>query len=190
MKILFLYPPGGLINREDRCQVPTGRVPIAPALPPMDLLYMAAAAETAGAECRIMDCPAGNLGRNALMNVLRDFRPDQLVISTTTPSLIEDLDVCGEAKRTLPGLTVIAKGAHFLVFDQEVLRERPEVDILLRGEPEPLIRKIAAGEPLEHVPGITWRSNGTVIRNQDAGAQDDLDAVAFPARHLIDNGRY
>lgn len=43
------------MNREDRCQVPSKDVTIAPPLPPTDLLYMAEVAEEAGLECRIID---------------------------------------------------------------------------------------------------------------------------------------
>ncbi|MDH4161407.1 MAG: B12-binding domain-containing radical SAM protein [Nitrospirota bacterium] len=190
MKVLFAYPPTGLINREDRCQVPTGKVPIAPTLPPTDLLYMAASAEAAGAECQVLDCPASRLDMAAFTAILREYKPDLLVLSTTTPTLLADLTVCREAKKALPGLTIIAKGAHFLVFDREVLRAHPEVDILLRSEPEPLIKRIVSGESLETVHGITWRRGEEVLRNDDAPFQSDLDALAFPARHLIDNRRY
>lgn len=151
---------------------------------------MAAAAETVGAECRIIDCPANSLDMNSFIYDLLEYRPDLLVISSTTPTLLADLNTCRQAKKALSGLTVIAKGAHFLIFDREVLREHPEVDILLRSEPEPLIRKIVSGEPLESIAGITWRIKQDIIRNPDAGFQDDLDTLAFPARHLINNRIY
>lgn len=190
MKVLFIYPPTSLINREDRCQVPTGKVPIAPAIPPTDLMYMASSAEAGGADCKIIDYPATGRDINAFLNDLKEYRPDLLVISTTTPTLLPDLEVCKAAKQTLEGLTIIAKGAHFLVFDQEVLLDHPEVDILLRGEPEPIVRRICSGESLANIPGITWRKDREVIHNPDAEFELNLDAFPVPARHLIDNRLY
>ena len=42
-RILLIYPPAPVINREDRCQQPTKELLVIPPLPPTDLMYMAAA---------------------------------------------------------------------------------------------------------------------------------------------------
>jgi len=45
-KILLIYPPSPVMNREDRCQQPVKELLVIPPLPPMDLMYLAAVAES------------------------------------------------------------------------------------------------------------------------------------------------
>lgn len=54
-KILLIYPPAPVMNREDRCQQPVKELLVIPPLPPSDLMYMAAVAEEVGLEARIED---------------------------------------------------------------------------------------------------------------------------------------
>lgn len=58
-KILLIYPPSPVLNREDRCQQPTKELLVIPPLPPSDLMYMAAVAEKAGLEAKIEDYSQG-----------------------------------------------------------------------------------------------------------------------------------
>ena len=53
-RILLIYPPSPVLNREDRCQQPTKDLIVIPPLPPTDLMYLAAVAEKAGlcGKCR------------------------------------------------------------------------------------------------------------------------------------------
>lgn len=44
-KILLIYPPAPVMNREDRCQQPVDDLLVIPPLPPTDLMYLAAVAE-------------------------------------------------------------------------------------------------------------------------------------------------
>ena len=44
-KILLIYPPSPVMNREDRCQQPTKELLVIPPLPPSDLMYLAAVSE-------------------------------------------------------------------------------------------------------------------------------------------------
>lgn len=178
------------MNREDRCQVPTKDVAIAPPLPPTDLMYMAAIAEKAGSECRIRDYTLGNKTDADLLADLKDFSPDLLVLSTTTPTVKSDLAFSTGAKAVLPNLVVMAKGAHFLKFDVRALEEFPALDMVARGEAEWVLNDILAGKDLSKVTGLTWRKGGDTVRNPDRVYTEDLDSLPFPARHLVDNSLY
>jgi radical SAM superfamily enzyme YgiQ (UPF0313 family) len=189
-KVFLIYPPTGLMNREDRCQVPTKDVVIAPPLPPTDLMYMAAAAEEAGSTCRIVDYTLDGLTMERLLGDLEEFRPDFLLISTTTPTINLDLKACSAAKRALPGVRTVAKGAHFLRFNAEVLDEHPDLDFIIRGEPEITLRELVTGRRAEDIPGLTWRGPSRAVNNPPRPFLEDLDSLPFPARHLVDNARY
>jgi radical SAM superfamily enzyme YgiQ (UPF0313 family) len=189
-RVFFIYPPTSLINREDRCQVPTKDVAVAPALPPTDLMYMAAVAEQAGCECRITDYSLDSLSMEHFLNDIRSFRPDYLVMSTTTPTLHDDMRACHEAKRVLPAVRTIAKAAHFLRFNTSVLEQFPDLDMLVRGEPEITVREIVSGRPPEDIAGLTWRGHEGPVNNPERPFIEDLDELPWPARHLIENSRY
>lgn len=178
------------MNREDRCQVPTKSVAIAPPLPPTDLMYMAAVAEEAGLECRIIDYTFDNRPMECFIQDLVEYRPDYLVVSTTTPTFKLDLQACSEAKKLLPSVVTIAKGAHFLRFNTEILDAYPDLDFIIRGEPEETLRDYLTGMPVAEIPGLTWRSSSGVFNNPGRRYSDDLDSLPFPSRHLIDNTRY
>ena len=75
-KILLIYPPSPVMNREDRCQQPTKELLVIPPLPPSDLMYLAAVAEKAGFEAKIADY---SLGGNFEAD-LKEFQPDYLLI--------------------------------------------------------------------------------------------------------------
>jgi len=189
-RVFFVYPPSQLMNREDRCQVPSRSIVVAPPLPPTDLMYMAAGAEAAGCECRIKDYTLDSLPVGEFTKDLLEFRPEYLVVSTTTPSLGSDLMACEAARKTLPGIQTIAKGAHFLKFDRDALEAHPCLDIVVRGESELTVREIVSGAERELIKGITWRGADGIQRNPPRPFIDDLDSLRFPARHLVDNARY
>ncbi|HEY4706486.1 MAG TPA: radical SAM protein [Thermodesulfobacteriota bacterium] len=189
-RILFAYPPSQLMNREDRCQVPSKNIVVAPPLPPTDLMYMAASAEAAGALCMIRDYTLDGLPVEAFIKDLSEFRPDCLVVSTTTPTLDSDLQACKAARETIPGILTVAKGAHFTKFRHEVLENYPHLDAVIRGETELVMRDIAAGIDLSKIEGIAWRSGNKIVDNAPRPFIADLDSLPFPARHLVDNSRY
>jgi radical SAM superfamily enzyme YgiQ (UPF0313 family) len=179
-----------MMNREDRCQVPSKDVAIAPPLPPTDLMYMAAVAEKAGLESRIIDYTIDDLSLEQFIADLKSYRPDFLILSITTPTIKQDLQACTAAKNTLPSVRTIAKGAHFLRFNTQILESVPDLDLIIRGEPEETIQELFNDKPLPEITGLTWRSPAGIINNPDRRYQDDLDSLPFPARHLINNTRY
>lgn len=178
------------MNREDRCQVPSKNIVVAPPLPPTDLMYMAASAEAAGCECRIKDYTLDGLPVEEFIKDLLEFRPEYVVVSTTTPTLSSDLKACETAKKTLPGVQTVAKGAHFIRFNTEVLEAHPCLDIIIRGENELTIRDIVSGMERQKITGITWRGPQGIKNNPARPFIDDLDSLPFPARHLVDNSLY
>lgn len=189
-RVLLVYPPSSPCLREGRCQVPAGNSLMSPALPPTDLLYLAAVGEQAGWQCRVEDYGrrAGTV-ENALAEI-RSYDPRYLVITVTTPTIAADLDFCAALKRDSPGAQIIAKGAHALLFDRNMLEQCPELDMVLRGEPETTFQDIISERDRASIPGLTWRDSGAVRRNPDRPYNERLDTLPFPARHLIDNRRY
>ncbi len=186
----FAVPPTGRFIREDRCQTPIDRLKTVALRPPIDLMYAAGAFEAQELECRLRDYPAEDLAWEDFERDLREFRPDFLVLSITTPSLQDDLHAAVLAKKLDPNIVTIAKGAHFNTLDIQAMEDCPALDIGLRGEYEETCRDIARGRPIEQISGLTWRRGDKVVRNPNRPLPANLDRLPFPARHLARNDLY
>lgn len=185
-RILLIYPPSPVMNREDRCQQPTKELLVIPPLPPTDLMYLAAVSEQAGLEAKIVDYSQG--GDFELD--LREFKPDYLLINVATPTFKSDLSALTVAKEICPDIVTIAKGAAFLTVAFEVMYYQKDLDVILFGEPEVTLRELLEGKPYEKILGIYYRDD---LRVKYTGARpfiENLDELPFPARHLVDNNIY
>jgi radical SAM superfamily enzyme YgiQ (UPF0313 family) len=64
-------------------------------------------------------------------------------------------------------------------------------DIIVRGEPEyTTLETIQNLSNLNGVLGVSYIKDGQIIKNPDRPLIEDLDALPFPARDLVDNYKY
>lgn len=190
MRALLINPPTGLYVREDRCQSAVEDFSVSVNRPPMDLMMMASSLESAGLVCEIKDYPVEKGDWPDFKKDFLRFKPDFLILSITTPTLKDDLASCRIAKEINPRVLTIAKGAHFLAHDQEVLQEFADLDIIIRGENELVVRELVTDSNRSETGGITYRDKGKIKRNPDRPFLENLDQLPLPARHLVKNERY
>lgn len=188
-RALLIYPPTGLYDRFDRCQAPIESETVFMIRPPMDLAYMAAVLERAGAECTIKDYPAENKDWSEFERDLKQLSPDLLIASTVVPTFEEDCRAFKIAKDISPHTITIAKGVISKDNGKSEMARHGEIDIIVRGEPEFTIAEIAQGRDLGQVTGITYRRDG-IKANPDRPELQNLDELPFPARHLLNNDLY
>lgn len=174
------------MNREDRCQQPTKELLVIPPLPPTDLMYLAAIAEQCGCEAKIKDYSLGG----DLIQDLKEFMPDYLVVNIATPTFKSDMEAVAAAKALIPNLITIVKGAPFLTYNTNVSYENPFVDYVIMGEPELTLKEILEGVPNNEILGICYLENMQAVKNEMRPFNEDLDKLPFPARHLVDNSIY
>lgn len=190
MEALLINPPTGLYVREDRCQSSVGDFTVSVSRPPMDLMMMASNLEEMGVECKIKDYPIEGGSWSDFKSDFCGFNPDLLILSITTPTLKHDLISCKIAKEMNPKVLTIAKGAHFLIYDCQVIEEYGDLDIIIRGESEMVIKEIVTNPDRSSINGITYRDNHRIKRNLDRVFLEDLAQLPMPARHLIKNELY
>ncbi len=186
-KILLIYPKSPVMNREDRCQQPTKELLVIPPLPPTDLLYLAAISEKEGLEAYIRDY---SLGGNFEKD-LEEIHPDYLLANIATPTLNSDLKCFDIAKKILPKIITIAKGAIFLTKNSEILLKNKALTYIISGEAEETLSEILKGEKEpKDILGL-WYKDGFVVKFSGVRPFiENLDELPFPARHLIDNTIY
>ena len=185
-RILLIYPPSPVLNREDRCQQPTKDLIVIPPLPPTDLMYLAAVAEKAGLEAKIND-----YSQNGDYEAdLKEFNPDYLVVNIATPTLEHDLDAVKKAKEICPNVITIAKGAAFLTLSERIIKEHNELDFGILGEAENTLKEILEDKLKAEILGLYYKENDEVKFTGNRPFIEDLDSLPFPARHLVDNNIY
>ncbi|MCM8782110.1 MAG: B12-binding domain-containing radical SAM protein [Candidatus Omnitrophica bacterium] len=189
-KALLIDPPTGLYIREDRCQSPAKEIGVATMRPSIELSYLASMLEKNGCECLMRDYSTEGKSWDDFKADIINFEPDMLIINTTTPTIHQDMFACSLAKKIKPQILAVARGAHFLVYDKDILEKYEDLDIILRKENEITVSELACGKRLEEIEGITYRVNGNTIRNKDRAFINDLDNLPFPARHLVNNKLY
>lgn len=185
-RVLLIYPPSPVINREDRCQQPTKELLVIPPLPPTDLMYLAAIAEQCGYEAMIRDYSQGG---NFEVD-LKEFQPDFLVANIATPTFQSDMMAIKLAKDIDPSICTIVKGAPFLTYNTNTIYENPFIDYVIIGEAEFTLKEILEGVPNNEILGSCYRENFQPIKNEKRPFIENLDELPFPARHLVDNSIY
>ena len=185
-RVLLIYPPSPVINREDRCQQPTKELLVIPPLPPTDLMYLASIAESCGFEAIIRDySQGGNFEAD-----LKDIQPNYLVANIATPTFKSDMMAVQHAKEIVPSICTIVKGAPFLTYNTNTIYENPFIDYVIMGEAELTLKDILDGVPDNEILGICYRENFQPVKNDKRPFIDNLDILPFPARHLVDNSIY
>jgi anaerobic magnesium-protoporphyrin IX monomethyl ester cyclase len=84
----------------------------------------------------------------------------------------------------LPDEVPTVVGGYQATLDVEHLFERcPNVDMVVRGEGEEVIKQIVAGVPCGEIRGLSFRRNGQIVHNENQ-ALPDLAHLPFPDRSL------
>ena len=162
--------------------------------PPLGLFYIATAAkEKLGVEIKIVDAFCEGLYAGEAASRVLSLEPDIFGISVMSANINRGLKLLRQVKKAKPSLTTVLGGPHATLFDRLLLREIPEVDLILRGEAEEsfpeLCRRLLRWQEVTGVPGLSWRSQGEIIQGQPQVIRD-LDALPFPDFTISDYRGY
>ena len=196
-RILLVNPPlvGGVaFTRQGRCQ--EREEVLGTTKPPYSLLVIAALLrEQGGASLRLVDLTAEGRTTASLVDELKrdGFSPDLVVFPSTTPTLHADTAEMGALKQAF-GATLVCFGPHASTVPVEAMRQVPDVDIMVVGEPEDSVMALASSESLtdlEGIAGVTWRRpDGTIVPPIGQGAFAGFKSMPFPAWDLLPLGNY
>ncbi len=117
-----------------------------------------------------------------------DFKKFDVVgISTDTTRHRQALQLAKRAK--VRGCTVVMGGPHPGFVDEEILSTR-RVDFVVHGEGEVTFSELVAALEkrdgnFHSIQGISFFSNGQLVRTPPRPFMENLDSLPPPARHLI-----
>lgn len=163
--------------------------------PPLGLAYLAAALERAGHEVRIRDL--GLHTEDTLeqgVSRIAEFAPKVVGLTSMTSNHHSVQEIVALVKRVLPQSAVVVGGPHPTVFPERVAAE-PGVDYVVHGEGEEtfleLVSAIEKGPAdLSSVAGLCYQRGGQTVKTPARPLIVDLDALPWPARHLLEWDRY
>ena len=183
MKIYMLNPPyiphfGRSMRWQDTGRAGTLYYPIW-------LSYATAVAEQEH-KVRLVDAPAWGWRLKDVLEDVRRFKPDLVVVDSSFPSLKNDVRVAEEIKKETEGMTVLV-GPPTSQFPDEILRSNG-VDIAARYEYDFTIMDIAEtiekGKDLRGIKGISYKENGKIVHNpnREFTSSEDLDKIPFVSK--------
>ena len=156
---------------------------------PLGLAYLGAVAEQADHEVTIIDCQAEKLTYEAFRARIAQQPSEVIGVTATTLLYKSAMKLIAIAKQTQPEAVTVLGGSHGTFWDKNALKEYPSLDIVVRREGEQtlieLLERFQTKSSLNNLLGITYRTNGKIIRNGDRPFIEDLDSLPFPAHHLL-----
>lgn len=197
-KVLLFYPPGALFQRgEDRCQQNVDDGSAQAMRAGNDLGYAAAVLMRDGFEVKLRDYQTEKATYEELIEDMKAFRPDMIMMSITNTTIFDDLKLINDlSDRFHP--VVVLKGALFYAPEQAMLDmlDLSHVDYLIGGEIDFCIGRIAnlvfkgIGEASE-INNILYKNEeGKIVPTRFHVWDENLDDQPFPARELMKNELY
>ena len=166
------------------------RSPYADAYYPLGLMHIAAAVRAARPDdvLSIVHAQFERLNDVELAGRLRQLAPDVVALTGLTDEAAE-IHAAAAVARAI-GARVVVGGPHASSMPESLLADAA-IDAVCLGEGEATmvdyLSAIERGEDLAGIPGLwTRNAQGTVIRNPDRPAIEDLDALPLPAWDLLD----
>ncbi len=161
-------------------------------LPPMGLSLIAAVLERKGHQVTVVDANALKLRPDEVTPFVTNA--DVIGLTAVTPTINAAISIAQHLKQDNPAQVVILGGAHATLLPEETLSTAPQIDIAVRGEGEEtiieLLQALEDKQPLDSIPGISYRRNGEVISTAARSTAVDLDSLPFLAHHLLPWKRY
>lgn len=181
MKVLLISPP--LRNMAAYQMRARG------CMPPLNLLYLAAALRGAGHEPALLDLYAKPRPLEETLRFAEEFSPGAVGFASYTANLDETEALAAALKARLPGAVTLIGGIH-ASYLPEITLARAAFDIAVVGEGErtvvELADALAAGRGPEGVAGLAYRRDGAFVRTPPRPQTDDIDHLPWPAWDLVD----
>ena len=167
---------------------------------PLGIGYIASVLEKHNFDVEIIDCQAYQNSWDSdkiwdfFKDKLKNFKPDVIGITCKTTFFPNAVKAASITKKILPECTVIAGGPHITALPEQSLSQNPSIDLAVYGEGEyamvDLCRAIDDGRTYEDIQSIIYRDGEEIIQTEPRPLPEDLDAIPFPAYHLMPMERY
>jgi len=166
-------------------------------MPPLGLLYIGAVLEREGIPVEIVPANVLGLDWKGIERKIREDKPDVVGVTITTENRFQSFRLIRLVKKAHPGALTVLGGPHASMAAEDCLAHVPEIDVVVRGEGEltmlDLCRAWERGpnpSALPGIPGLVLRVDGRPHCNPPRAPIADLDALPYPAFHLVPFEKY
>ncbi len=189
MKVLFLYPlwTGETKGISRYFAKTSGGTYI-----PYNLALLAAITEKEGHEAKIIDGELEKISLKEIISRSKDYNPDVVVLTGMTPFFNIAVECAALLKSNNVKASICVGGPHVTIMQEKAFNNVFDYAFAGDGE-EAWVKFLKTCEnklPLDQVPGLIYRENGTIKKNKRASASKNLDHYPMAAYHLLKMGEY
>ena len=158
-------------------------------LPPIGLMYVAAALEKAGFEVQMLDNYLMKKSTDEIKQLVTNLNPQIVGITCGSATYTRCIETAKAVKQAQPNCKIVVGGWHASYMPDSLLAN-PEIDYVIMGEGERAITQLATAitngnDPSAAIiPGVACKRNGESIKNQPKFIEN-MDEIPYPARHLL-----
>ncbi|MDO8489042.1 MAG: radical SAM protein [Candidatus Omnitrophota bacterium] len=159
--------------------------------PPLNIAILAAIAQKAGHEVQIIDGEIEGLNNQEIIKRVKDFSPDLIGMTGTTPGFHLVVRLAKELKEQMD-VPIMAGGHHVTLFKEKIFDNC--FDFLFVSEADisfaDFLKVYQKNDDLSNVKGLIFRRKGEIVFTGNPGLTQDLDVIPFPARGLLKFDKY
>jgi anaerobic magnesium-protoporphyrin IX monomethyl ester cyclase len=158
-------------------------------LPPIGLMYVAAALEKAGFQVQMLDNYLMKKPIDEVKQLVTKTNPAIVGITCGSATYRRCIETAHAIKEALPTCRIVVGGWHASYVPDSLL-ENPEIDYVVMGEGERAVTELATcivnGNEAAAItiPGVACRRKGANIKNPPTFIEN-MDEIPYPARHLL-----
>lgn len=151
-----------------------------PESPPVGLAYLAAVLkkenfDTFGYDMRVIE----QRSTEKLLEFIENNKIDLVAISSPSFWFDKTIEIVSSIRKKYNNKTIVLGGPHASVYEERIFEIVPQVDYAIVGEGEASLVKLLKNESMEKIPGLIYRSNGTVKKNERY-FETNLDSLPYP----------
>ncbi len=156
-------------------------------LPPIGLMYVAAALEKAGFEVQMLDNYLMKKPTSEVHQLITSINPTIVGITCGSATYPRCIETARAIKQVKPDCKIVVGGWHASYMPDSLL-EHSEIDYVVMGEGERAITQLVVAiqnqAETANIAGVACKRLGKNIKNQPQ-LIEDMDEIPYPARHLL-----
>ena len=155
---------------------------------PLGIAYLGEVLEENGDKVEILDAEAVGMSYREVAEHVSSRDVDVVGITMTTMTYSNAVKTI-KAIKSISDAMIVVGGPHPTALPVETLKSVSEIDVVVIGEGEAtiveLINAINRKKDLQNIRGIAYRNGEEITVTDKRPYIEDLDAIPFPARHLL-----
>jgi radical SAM superfamily enzyme YgiQ (UPF0313 family) len=159
--------------------------------PPLGLLYLGTILKQNGYDVKILDCVPQKINYIELDNIIKEFVPFVVGITTYTMSMVDVLKTINIVKKVNSEIITVLGGHHVNLYPLESIKYE-NVDFILTGEGEEsfpkLIDYISENKSFDEIltiNGVGFFRNDKEYLNHERAYVKEIDKLPFPDRTFL-----